>query len=440
MEATAHVDGSRAETSEAELTQDTGRKLDGDDESYCTQVVPQQEPKAFLLWKDAESHLPLDQRNLRLQLPTEPNSEILINLGRLKPCDVNSSRYQQLVRISDPNRPPDKQIISREHSQILIRKSESGEFSVKIQDTKDHERRRTVLVSQTGVSRVINYYDFQPLMHGDLIHLTPRAPPIQGDPSVLYDYHCFRFELDFPAIIPRADALVQSDRDRESPDISFKFLLSSPMVGKLMGTGGSTIRQIRDANNCELCVSPWGSFHPRAVASHGRTVQCFAKTQGALIHSLMAVLETIFAEDRKSAHLQLVLPTELTSSISPARLSEIQESSGVTLFSRPPNPLFTEEQFLECRGSLEAFTNLLPLLCALFCFPLPYQYGTEYEPLSTVPIDSTSSQRWKRKRYVERASHRVEKRSKQHTWGPKRGGPGRRGGGPGTGTRGAAHY
>jgi hypothetical protein len=57
---------------------------------------------------------------VRLQLPTEPNSEILINLGRLKSNESNSATYHQLVRLFDPDRPPDKQIISREHSQIVI--------------------------------------------------------------------------------------------------------------------------------------------------------------------------------------------------------------------------------------------------------------------------------------------------------------------------------
>ena len=310
---------------------------------------------------------------VRLQLPTEPNSEILINLGRLKSNESNSATYHQLVRLFDPNRPPDKQIISREHSQIVIRKSDSGEFTASFRDTKNHDRRRTVILHPNGESRVANHADFQPLSHGDLIHLTPCAPPIGGDPSILHNYQYFRFELDFPDINPQGGVAILG-RDVESQDPSLKFLLHSPLVGKLMGPGGSTIQQIRDANNCDVSVSPWGSFHPAAVSSQGRTVECVAKTLGSLSSSIMAVLITIFAENRQLAHLHFILPKEVIHSIGPARLSEIQESSGVTLYLRPPNPIFADEQILEGQGSLEAFAKLLPLLCASLRFPLPYQY------------------------------------------------------------------
>ena len=133
-----------------------------------------------------------------------------------------------------------------------------------------------------------------------------------------------------------------------------------------MGIGGSAIQQIRAANSCDLCVSPWGSFHPAAITCQGRTVQCFAKTPGSLSSSLTAVLDTIFADSRRSAHLQFVL-TQVIATLAPARLSEIQQSSGVTLYIRPPDSLFPDEQFLECRGSLEAFAKLFPLLCASLC-------------------------------------------------------------------------
>ena len=160
-----------------------------------------------------------------------------------------------------------------------------------------------------------NHTDFQPLLHGDLIHLTPRAPPIHGDSGALKDYQYFQLELDFPDITTRGGAL--SDKDEESLNISLKFLLHSPLVGKLMGMGGSAIQQIRAANSCDLCVSPWGSFHPAAVTSQGRTVQCFAKTPGSLSSSLIAVLDTVFADSRRSAHLQFVL-TQVIATLAPS--------------------------------------------------------------------------------------------------------------------------
>ena len=123
--------------------------------------------------------------------------------------------------------------------------------------------------------------------------------------------------------------------------------------------------------------------------------------------------------------------------LGPVRIADLQESSGVTLLVRPPNPVFADEQILEGRGSLEAFAKLLPLFCASLRFPLPYQYGTEYEAPNTVPTDIAATSRLKRKSYVERAISREEKRSRHHTWGPNRG-PGH--GGPRPGARGAARH
>ena len=256
----------------------------------------------------------------------------------------------------------------------------------------------------------------------------------------MHDYQFFRFELDFPEIQPQAGVTLL-DKDEKSPVFSLKFLLLSPLVGKLMGTGGATIRQISAANNCDLSVSQWGSFHPAALSSQGRTVQCVAKTPGSLSNSLVAVLEIIFAENSKSAHLQFVLPQDVTATLGPVRISDLQESSGVTLLLRPPIPTFAAEQILEGRGSLEAFAKLLPLLCASLRFPLPYQYGTEYETPRTMHYEPAGVHvsRLKRTRHIERANLRAEKRPKHTTWEQTRG-PGHQRGGPRPGPRGSARH
>jgi hypothetical protein len=60
-----------------------------------------------------------------------------------------------------------------------------------------------------------SHFDFQPPSHGDLVHLTPRAPPIEGDPGVLQDYQYFRLKLDFPEIKTQAGVSLL-DRDEGS--------------------------------------------------------------------------------------------------------------------------------------------------------------------------------------------------------------------------------
>ncbi len=155
----------------------------------------------------------------------------------------------------------------------------------------------------------------------------------------------------------------------------------------------------------------------------------------------MEVLETIHEENLSSARLHLVLQKDTTSSLGPARLSAIQASSGVTLYIRPPSPIFVEEQMLECRDPIEAFARLFPLLFASFHFPLPYQYGTEYNHTSTDSNNAAATSRWKRQLNIEQAHHQEEKRSKKHSWGlirdqgTRAADPGR---GGGAGSQGAA--
>ena len=86
----------------------------------------------------------------KLLIELNSESESLINLGLLKSNERNSDKHQQLVPLDDPTRPADKQIISREHSQLLIRQTAPACFMVLIKDTKDHDRRRTVITSKLG--------------------------------------------------------------------------------------------------------------------------------------------------------------------------------------------------------------------------------------------------------------------------------------------------
>ena len=115
------------------------------------------------------------------------------------------------------------------------------------------------------------------LSHRDVIHLTPLASPIQGDPSTLLDYKYFRLELDFPeaqtqASGPEVQDLADAGHARPN---SLRILVPSSKMGRLIGTGGSTIRQLKQDCQCDLETFPWGSFHPCAPSHyHGRTVQC----------------------------------------------------------------------------------------------------------------------------------------------------------------------
>ena len=84
-------------------TQQNGRYQD-DEETLPAQTVAPRELEAILRFKPACAEDNLTPREERLKLPTEFNSENLINLGRLKLNKPNSAQYQQLVRLYDQTR------------------------------------------------------------------------------------------------------------------------------------------------------------------------------------------------------------------------------------------------------------------------------------------------------------------------------------------------
>lgn len=420
-------------------TQDDGRN-NANDENLPTQIVARREIQALLRFRQSQPAQP--QQEVRLTLP-DLGSSYLINLGRLISNEPNSVKYQQLVRLYDKSRPPDKQIISREHSQLLIRQTAPACFTVSLKDTKDHDRRSTVITSPTGDRRVVTHDSFMPLSHGDIIHLSPLAPPIQEDHGILQDYQSFRLELDFLEARPpvRAD----SDVDDISHSHSLKMLVPSSKIGRLMGMGGSIIRKLKQDFECELETSPWGSFHPCAPSHYqGRTVQCSAKTCCRLSQCCAAVLQAIFAEDQGTHLLRIALPASSAGALD-ARISSIAGATGATLHWRSGAPEFEDERLLECTGTLEALTKLLPQLLVTLDFPLPYRWGTHYgaptkalagsRPDIDLPLETVISRSAVRgfrplpsKRKAEREAYGDAKRAQPAHWRPNRG--------PGAGVRG----
>jgi hypothetical protein len=115
-----------------------------------------------------------------------------------------------------------------------------------MKDIKDHGCRSTVLTSPTGVRRVVTHDSFALLSHGDVIHLSPLAPPIQGDPGLLQEYQNFRLELDFLEAQPTAST--DSAEVGDSHSSSLKMLVPSSKIGHLKGVGGSIIHKLKHEN------------------------------------------------------------------------------------------------------------------------------------------------------------------------------------------------
>ena len=203
--------------------------------------------------------------------------------------------------------------------------------------------------------------------------------------------------------------------------------------------GGSTIRQIKRDYQCELETSPWGSFHPNTPGHyHGRTVQCTATACDLLSKCLSAILEQIFAEDSGPLLLYIALPTSTAIDIA-THFSLLQGTPGATVHLHAGSSAFADERVLDCKGTLDALTKLLPALLSGLEFPLPYRGGTQYGPAEPPPtsrrdidlplaavvsrsdLHGSLSHPLKRKREAEREAHRDDKRAKQMKWRPNRG-------------------
>ncbi len=100
------------EVDNEQATQSDGKKPCEDEECYATQIVPPQDPQAILRFKESNPTTQVAQQEFHIQLPVDLNTEVFINLGRLKQSENPNSSYQQFVHLFDPNRPANKQIIS----------------------------------------------------------------------------------------------------------------------------------------------------------------------------------------------------------------------------------------------------------------------------------------------------------------------------------------
>jgi hypothetical protein len=73
-----------------------------------------------------------------------------------------------------------------------------------------------------------------------------------------------------------------------------RLVVSSSLIGSLMGTGGSTIRQLRQAHQSSILVSGHRRFCPDAMAGQGRVIHCSARAQVSLSSTVVAVAHTLF--------------------------------------------------------------------------------------------------------------------------------------------------
>ena len=64
---------------------------------FATQIVPPQDPQAILRFQESDLTTQVAQREFHLQLPLDLNTEVSINLGRLKQSKNPNATYQQFV-------------------------------------------------------------------------------------------------------------------------------------------------------------------------------------------------------------------------------------------------------------------------------------------------------------------------------------------------------
>ena len=180
-------------------TQNDGRDYD-EDKNLSTQSVALRELRAILRFEPADTTDVITPREVCLQLPIDLNSEFTINLAlqtQLSKVLPNISRWCSLFRPNTTFRQTNHFLRT-----LSVTDSPNSPLDVSwcITDTKDHDRRRTVNTNRVGESPLNTRRICTPFR--DVIHFTPLAQPILGNPSSLLEYNYFRLEFDVPEAQP----------------------------------------------------------------------------------------------------------------------------------------------------------------------------------------------------------------------------------------------
>ena len=211
-----------------------------------------------------------------------------------------------------------------------------------------------------------------------------------------------------------------------------RLVVPSPLIGGLMGTGGSTIRRLQQDYQSSIKVSEPRLFHPDAAAEHGRVIHCSALDHDALCRTAVAIIQALFCSFEGPSslfNLYFVIPAvsaRLLAMDGGQVLAQLTSAHKIDFRLRDPHRLAPSERLLAATGPMSVLPAMLSSLLAVF--PHPFQYlsmqhldpasgsGEEHQPQQSVldlPLN-VAVLRYKRKTNQKRADNRAEKRAK-HT-------------------------
>ena len=270
------------------------------------------------------------------------------------------------------------------------------------------------------------------LHDASILHFCPSIPRLpQEDRNE--DYDAFKFSLHC-GLLPRpvAGPTICGEYTNQT---ELRIVVSSSLIGRLMGTGGSTIRQLRQSHQSSIFVSGHRLFHPDAVAEQGRVIHCSARDHASLCSTVVAIAHALYSSldgaPAATFSFYVVIPVAAARPLivtGGQLLARLGSSHQTELFLRAPHKISPSERLLAVSGPLKVLPALISSL--LSAFSQPFQYTSllesnagprsgESEQHMNCALDlplNVVAQRYKRKAAQQRADNHTAKRAKVSSW------------------------
>jgi hypothetical protein len=355
-------------------------------------------------------------RVIKVPLPTTAQPDVVVFFGR----QTNDAPAHQLfVKLYDRSR-GNKQPASRFHSLLRLKKEAAGDLSASIQDLHQYPSRYTKIEATRGRQDQMQCSDPRPLYDGCIIHFCPRVPRLPQE-DTYEEYAGFKFSFHCPLMLEDGGPVREAALATAEPSqrVQLKLVVASVLIGGLMGTGGSTIRNLQSTYQATIRVSGQRHYHPDAKEGQGRVIHCAAHNQASLHNALVAIIESLFPHQSGVAgnySLAFVVPLESMQLLTESGLDAMRSATRTQLRLRDPHPYSPNEQLLTASGPLSTVSRLLTSLLATCPQPLTYraelvsdQVGESPPSALDLPL-SKLVQRYKKKAIQDRG--RAAKRGK----------------------------
>jgi hypothetical protein len=339
---------------------------DINDEDFC-EPTQQEIQSAELRYSGSLLQESIWQDTLKLPLPTAAEREVSVLFGRQ---EKDGPAHGIFVKLYNQSR-NSKQPASRHHSLLRLNLDKSGQLSASLQDLHSYSTRFTVIIEPTGQSIHVNNSNPSSLCNGSTLHFCPLVPRLPQE-DCYEEYTGFNFSLPCGLLSPpklsKTGGIVEERVlvPASANQTKLRLVVTSSLIGGLMGTGGSTTHRLQQDYQSSIKVSeprlfffqtPQRSMDELSIAQHVIMLRCVVQ-QSPLYRPFFFS----FQGSRESFNLYFVIPAvsaRLLAMGAGQVLAHLTSAHKTEFRLRDPHRLAPSERLLAATGPISVLPEML---------------------------------------------------------------------------------